>query len=137
MSVESFDPGAAATALDQKALDRLLEVGAVFTPESGSAPEVALSQLERASFAGLMTAPAADWMTMVEPLTDAQIESLVRLLTVAEDQISGWQAGDKSPVIALVKVLKSRGSYDRTLTRWIKANSNNRFLPHGSLMDRL
>ena len=86
---------------------------------------------------GLMTAPAAEWQAATEPLEDGQIEHLIRVLTLAEEQFSGWQAGAKSPVIVLVKVLKSRGSYDRSLTQWIKSNSNNRFLPHGSLMDRL
>lgn len=131
MSVESFDPSAAGAVLDGATVARLLEAAAVEPPEFG------LSALERASLASLATAPASDWTLASAELADAEVESLVRFYTLAEETISGWQAGDKSPVIALVKVLKSRGVYQREMTRWIKANSSNRFLPHGSLMDRL
>ena len=146
MSVESFDPGAQATQLTDAALQRLLELSSALLDEdvqdgtidrSIVERKMGLTDLEQASMAGLMTAPADSWQSAVEPLQSRQIESLVRFLTLAEEAIGGWQAGDKSPVIALVKVLKSRSSYDRSLTRWIKANSSNRFLPHGSLMDRL
>ena len=37
----------------------------------------------------------------------------------------------------MVRELKRRGRFEVALTTWIKANSTNRFLPHGSLMDRL
>jgi len=149
MSVESFDPGAPAPQLSEAALERLVAVSTDFL-EGGSdsspveaeyganfADNCGLTALERSSMAGLMTAPAKDWQTAAEPLNDDQIESLIRFLTLAEEGIGGWQAGDKSPVIALVKLLKRRGSYSSSVTRWIKANSSNRFLPHGSLMDRL
>ena len=43
----------------------------------------------------------------------------------------------KSAVVKLVRVLKQRGEMTPELTSWIKANSDNRFLPHGDLMDRL
>ena len=138
MSVESFDPGAQTAQLTPAALERLLEVGSALDAEATNfADNCGLTALERSSMAGLMTAPATDWQRAVDALNEDQIETLIRFLTLAEEGIGGWQAGDKSPVIALAKVLKSRGSYDRSLTRWIKANSSNRFLPHGSLMDRL
>ena len=130
MSVESFDPGAATAPLDGEMVARLLELDPM-------GDDLGLDEAEQRSMAGLMTAPASEWQTAAEPLNDGQIQHLIRVLTLAEEQFSGWQAGAKSPVIALVKVLKSRGNFDRSLTRWIKSNSNNRFLPHGSLMDRL
>lgn len=149
MSVESFDPSATGAALDQTAISRLLEAGSQLDTGHGSGHEsghesrhelvdgLGLSKLEQSTMANLMTAPAADWQAAVESLDDAHIETLIRFLTLAEEAINGWQAGDKSPVVPLVKVLKARGSYDRSLTRWIKSNTSNRFLPHGSLMDRL
>ena len=130
MSVESFDPSAATAPLDGQMVARLLEL-------DPAGDDLGLNEAEQGSMGGLMTAPAAEWQAAAEPLEDGQIEHLIRVLTLAEEQFSGWQAGAKSPVIALVKVLKSRGGYDRSLTQWIKSNSNNRFLPHGSLMDRL
>ena len=48
-----------------------------------------------------------------------------------------WKADAKSAVVPLVRALKQRKAYDKALTGWIKANTDNKFLPHGSLMDRL
>ena len=60
-----------------------------------------------------------------------------RALTLAEETIPGCEGGAKSPVIALARLLRSRGDYPPDLTAWIKRVSSNRFLPYGSLMDRL
>ena len=60
-----------------------------------------------------------------------------RALTLAEETIPGCEGGAKSPVIALARLLRSRGDYPHDLTLWIKRVSSNRFLPYGSLMDRL
>ena len=60
-----------------------------------------------------------------------------RALTLAEESIPGCEGGAKSPVIALARLLRSRGDYPHDLTPWIKQVSSNRFLPYGSLMDRL
>jgi hypothetical protein len=63
--------------------------------------------------------------------------ALIRLFTLGEGQFSTWQAGAKSAVVKLVRVLKQRGEMTPELTTWIKANTDNRFLPYGDLMDRL
>lgn len=60
-----------------------------------------------------------------------------RALTLAEETIPGCEAGAKSPVIALARTLRARGDYPHDLTPWIRRVSSNRFLPYGSLMDRL
>ena len=52
-------------------------------------------------------------------------------------RLPNWEALGRSPVIPLVAELKRRGRYPRELTGWIKANTTNRFLPYGSLLDRL
>jgi len=51
--------------------------------------------------------------------------------------LPGFELGARSPVIALVRLLKQRGEYPDDLTGWVKANTDNRFLPYGSLLDRL
>lgn len=130
MSVESFDPSAAGASVDGATIERLLQAAA-------DAPEFGLSALERSHFAGLMSQAPDVWTDAVAELPSSRVEALIRFFTLAEETISGWQAGAKSPVIPLVKVLKARGDYQRELTQWIKANTSNRFLPHGSLMDRL
>ena len=61
----------------------------------------------------------------------------LRALTLAEETVPGCEAGAKSPVIGLARLLRERGDYPADLTAWIKAVSSNRFLPYGSLLDRL
>jgi hypothetical protein len=78
-----------------------------------------------------------DWAAVTEGLDDATIEALIRLLTRTEMAFPAWKGGDRSPVIALAAALKRRGTYPAGLTPWIRANSDNRFLPHGSLARRL
>ena len=61
----------------------------------------------------------------------------LRVLTLAEESVPGCDVGAKSPVIVLARMLRERGDYPPELTAWIKSVSSNRFLPYGSLMDRL
>ena len=46
---------------------------------------------------------------------------------LGESQFSSWQAGAKSPVIKLARVMKARKEMTPELTAWIKANTDNRF----------
>jgi hypothetical protein len=78
-----------------------------------------------------------DWAAAAAALDDAQIVALVRLFTLAEMAFPGWKGADRSPVIAFAALLKQRGAFPAGLTAWIRANSDNRFLPYGSLMRRL
>ena len=85
-------------------------------------------------FAPLIT---ADWSEVASALASAEIESLIHVFTLGEAQYVAWTADAKSAVIPLVRELKNRGEYGKTMTTWIKAHTDNKFLPHGSLMDRL
>ena len=67
-------------------------------------------------------------------LSSADIEPLIRLFTLLERQVPGWDAGNKSPVIPLVKLLKARDDFSPELRKWIKANTENRYLPYGSAL---
>ena len=78
----------------------------------------------------MMVGPAA-WEGVRALDSDATI-SLIRLFTLLEEQVSGWEAGNKSPVISLVKMLKERGDFEADLRKWIKSNTKNRYLPYGS-----
>ncbi|MEX0943239.1 MAG: hypothetical protein WD002_11925 [Pseudomonadales bacterium] len=77
--------------------------------------------------------PGPDAFSVAESLSDAEIETLIRFFTLAEMQLSGWDGGQDSPVIPLVRILKARGAFKADLRRWIKANTDNRFLPYGAL----
>ena len=96
--------------------------------------EQTLTQEEQQQQALLMQLTKEDWFVAAEVLSNDEIQHLIRFFTKAEE-LPGWEAGAKSPVIWLAKLLKQRGtSINRELLLWIKANSNNQFLPHGALL---
>ncbi|MCZ6617474.1 MAG: hypothetical protein O7E57_05025 [Gammaproteobacteria bacterium] len=100
-------------------------------------PEFGLEEGEVAALAPLARCGSADWAAASEGLGDAEVIALIRLFTLAEEAFALWDAGAKSPVIPLAAQLKKRGVYPDDLTAWIKAHTGNRFLPYGSLLDRL
>lgn len=81
----------------------------------------------------VMTTDAAGW-GLAESLDDADLEHLARLFTLVEQQVSGWDGGKKSPVIAIVKILKGRDAFAPELRKWIKTHTDNRYLPYGSAL---
>jgi hypothetical protein len=94
------------------------------------------SQVELAGVkdvAWLMKSGGESWK-LAEALSDSDIRLLVVFFTLAEKQLSGWEAGRLSPVIDLVRILKERGSFQPELRKWIKANTDNRYLPNGPVL---
>jgi hypothetical protein len=69
-----------------------------------------------------------------EVLQEQELVALVRFFTLAEMQLPGWAAGKQSPVIYLVRLLKQRQAFAPALRQWIKANTDNRYLPNGALL---
>lgn len=135
MTVESWDPRTPAGGLTPEALERLLEAAA-----RQDEPRFGLDRQAAAELAALARhrpADGVDWARAADGLGDDQLVALIRLFTLAEKSLPGWEAGDASPVIPLAAVLRDRGSYPPDLTAWIRAHSDNRFLPYGNLMARL
>lgn len=132
MSVESFDPGANALKLGPDVVKELL-AGALSLELDGFG-------LARERIAALAVVArhetGCDWANAAEGLDTEDIVGLVKLFTLGE-RLPGWAAGAQSPVIPLVAELKKRDAVPADLTAWIKSNTDNRFLPYGSLMDRL
>jgi hypothetical protein len=132
VTVGSYDPDAEASGLGAAEIAEFL--GAAGALEE---PDFRLSRDRIGALAALARHDAhCDWAAAAANLSSAELESLVRLFTLAE-RLPGWDAGARSPVIVLVAELKRRDAYPEALTAWIKANTNNRFLPYGSLLDRL
>jgi hypothetical protein len=136
MTVESWDPSGSGV-LTPPRLAHLLEAArSLEQPDFGLDAEQAralapvVRQARRAK-------PGVDWSAAAESLGDDDVVALIRLFTLAEPRLPGWESGDASPVVPLTALLKRRGTYPADLTAWIKANTDNRFLPHGNLMDRL
>ena len=134
MSVESWDPGAGTARLDQQAIDALLAAAGRLEQDRFGLDAATAGDLARVA---RHDGAACDWAAAAGGLDDDALLALIRLFTLAEGRLSGWEAGDASPVIPLARELKGRGRYPAELTAWIKANTSNRFLPYGNLMDRL
>lgn len=138
MAVGSFDPSNKNSTSDVNSGD-LLDFSRA--SQALEAENFGLDELAIARLAPLARhAPGsggADWALVAESMDDSTIVDLIRLFTLAESRLSGWESGAKSPVVALAALLRRRDAYPKELTSWIKANTSNRFLPYGSLMDRL
>ena len=99
--------------------------------------QLCLEQSDLSALKSTVLAKPQDWVRFATEVDDSTIIDWIKVLTLCEEQYPGFEWGAKSPVIPLVRVLRSRRTYPEDLTGWIKANSNNRFLPYGSLLDRL
>jgi hypothetical protein len=77
------------------------------------------------------------WEKFAESLSVDEVIRLIRLATLAEMRYASMQCGAKSPVIKLVKILKSKSAFSDELQQWIKSVTTNRYLPYGDLMDML
>ena len=137
MSVDTFDPSQFNAKAQQQAIAAALLAEGVEL--SNISPEgdflVYLTQAQIGRLAPLLQ--HTGWQDAAGELDDAAIVSLIRFFTVGEMQYSAWKAVAKSPVVALARVLKKRKAMPADLTLWIKANTTNKFLPHGDLMDLL
>lgn len=137
MSVGIFDPGQLDTKTASESIsDSSLELALGIARRHGEGCQVlTLSNDEIARLAPLLT--HTGWFVVGQALTADDITGLIRLFTIGEGQFPSWQAGAKSPVVALVRVLKKDRKMTPELTAWIKRHTDNRYLPHGDLMDRL
>ena len=100
-------------------------------------PDLGFSEHEIANWGSLMKLPADVWLPLLAIESAERLIRIAKTLTVAEMRLPGWEAGARSPVIAIVRELRRRNGYPKELTTWFKAHTTNRFLPYGSLADRL
>lgn len=95
--------------------------------------EQLLSDEDKQRLAGLMKIDHTTWRATAEPLPEADLIHLIRFFAMAEN-LPGWEAGAKSPVIPLAKILRQRGTrLDKTLLQWLREVNDNRYLPYGPL----
>jgi hypothetical protein len=127
-----WQPDVNGVTLDASAMHRLTAAA-----ERLDAPAFELTPQEVVSYAAVMRRPASEWAPLLAGLEDARLIQLAKFFTLAEMQLAGWEALGRSPVIPIVAELRRRKRYPNELTAWIKAHTNNRFLPYGSLLDRL
>ena len=135
MTVGAWDPTQANAATDFT-LDPAVLASFIALSENQQLDNLSskLSNDIQSQQAPLMKLSKARWIEIAEAYSTEQIVHLVRFFTLAEMQLSGWEAGDSSPVIGLVKALRLRKAPpDKELLIWIKEHSDNRFLPNGAL----
>ena len=132
MSVGTWDPSGQITELSIAVLDELLAAaGRSGENDFGLGP----ADIER--LAGAAHGNRVDWQAAAQRLGDGDLVALVRFYTLAEARFNSWKAGADSPVIALAKALRERDAWPADLTAWIRRHTDNRFLPYGSLLQRL
>ena len=136
MSVGSWEPAVATAELTADAVEQLCAAAQRLEAPDFGLDTAAIAALAPCARDGGTGSPI-DWAAAAEALDTYRIVELIRLFTRAEMAFPAWKGGDRSPVIALAAVLKRRGAFPPGLTAWIRANSDNRFLPHGSLLHRL
>ena len=134
MSLGSWDPAIGTTGSAIQLQPELLERLIAFSRNKELAQlEQLLTADEKQLLAGLMQVDHARWRAAAEPLSAEDVLHLIRFFAVAEN-LPGWEAGDKSPVIHLAKVLRRRGvRLQKDLLQWLREVSDNRFLPYGPL----
>lgn len=133
MSEGIWEPGGARkSSLDQAMLRKVVSAAANAGRAGGSCA-AALKESGLETDQWLMRCEPGDWDIAAALATD-EIVALIRFFTLLEKQVSGWSAGDKSPVIPLVKILKRQDKFSPALRKWIKSNTDNRYLPYGSAL---
>ena len=134
MSLGSWDPAAEAQSHHvQLGADTLAKLIAYSANDELFGLEEHLSGDECQALSGLMKIDHGAWQKAVETLTDDELLHLIRFFAVAEN-LPGWEAQEKSPVIPLAKSLRKRGvRLDKALLQWLREVNNNRFLPYGPL----
>ena len=135
MSVNTFDPNALknlSRPIDAELLSEIVEIAVA---ANADIEQMNLSQVQIDRIATV--AQHDGWQEAAGDLDDRVIAAVIRLFTLGEMRYSSWKADSKSPVVALARILKKRQTLPVDLVIWIKANTNNQFLPHGDLMDLL
>lgn len=134
MSLGSWDPAAESAAYHQQIEPATLDRFIAYSRDDHLDQLDQLIQGDESQImAGLMLIEHSAWLEAAESRPDEDLLHLIRFFAVAEN-LPGWEAGAKSPVIPLAKALRKRGArLDKDLLRWLREVSDNRFLPYGPL----
>lgn len=131
MSIGNWTP----TNPDAEIDSALLETG-LTASRKGKLEELTqiLSLDQQTDLASQLRLPKETWLIALEHYNSEQLKALLRFFVRAEMLVPGCEVGDQSPAIWANKLLRQRG--DR-LTKedllWIRENTNNRFIPNGSI----
>lgn len=128
MTLGSWEPPSNNTAIDTEKLEVFANANLDNLTEDLTASDIQ-------SYGYLMQLGTEAWRPVANNLDDQMCLDLIRFFTVAEEVLTGWEAGADSPVIALNKELRSRGKpLTKDMLVWIRNHSKNRYLPNGPIM---
>ncbi len=112
-------------------IDKLIRAGNSENPSQALYQE--LSSVEQVRFAPLMRIYLTPWKQVGNTLSERELSSLIRAITVAEESFSGWGAGSVSPAIWLFRIYREKFALlADNLADWMLAHSGNGWLPSGS-----
>ncbi len=126
MSIDSWQPIKAPKTIDKSSLEKLITLAEQVTPETDLT-------LESTWIQPLAKVDNKIWAQNAKNLTQTQLVALIKMFTVLEDS-QNWSLAEKSPVIALFKQLRKLAGIDKALVQWVKAHTQNKFLPFGPLL---
>lgn len=93
-----------------------------------------LNDMTRGHIQRWITLPEAQWRDSLNALSQTQLLHLIQLFTLAEQHLTHCHAGAQSVVIPAFKKYRTLlGQADPELLRWLRQNSDNRYLPYGSV----
>ncbi len=126
MSVDSWQPIQAPTTLDESDLNKLLALAHDFSEDTDLTAQLSWIQ-------PLAHIDNKIWASSIQNIQQQPLIKLIQMLTVLEEA-HAWSLAEKSPVIALFKQLRKIAGIDKPLVQWVKAHSDNKFLPFGPLL---
>lgn len=129
MAVGVWEPGKSISVTTEQILNLVSQVGEIDLAELTSVGDREII----VGNAWMMKLGESAWKD-AGSLPAEDLISLIRFFTVAEMQLPGWEGGKQNPVIYLVKILKSRDEFPADLRKWIRANTDNRYLPYGAAL---
>ena len=137
MSIEQWEPSSGSES--NKNLDPSFILSFLIQLENKSAEEIkaytkGLSEEKLLTFTSFIKADEVFWLESFTSLSEQELKSLIFFFSIAESCHTALEAGNESAVIALNKLLKQqKNKLSKEELLWIRSNSNNRFIPNGSV----
>lgn len=79
-----------------------------------------------------LNAPQSSWLKAIEDFTDEQVLNLCMLFTIGEMKFPTWTFGSKNPTIYFLRQLKAeKRAAEKDFVRWLKKQTDNRYIPYG------
>ena len=113
--------------------DKLAQLAAIINNENSVAEDVKqINEADVNLIAGNINTTKESWIEAIKPLSDDQILDLCRVFTVGEMVFAEWNFSSKNPTIYCLRHLKTKGvAVDKEFIRWLKKNTDNRYIPYG------